>query len=104
MLLRAYNYCLYLIVPLFKILDSETGRMFLCPKLSAFAPKCVFYSPLIVCICPKSCESSPNQAFHTPNIKKKKFGEKTHDLKTCRKHVLFSLRTIPFNNNKIKYN
>ena len=76
--------------------------MFLCPKLSAFAPKCVFYSPLIVCICPKSCvfapnflslnfplivcicpkscESSPNQALNTPNIKKKKFGAKTHDL------------------------
>ena len=83
------------------ILKIEERNNF-CPKLSAFAPKCVFYSPLIVCICPKSCvfapnflslnfplivcicpkscESSPNQALHTPNIKKKKFGAKTHDL------------------------
>ncbi len=35
------------------------GRNNFCPKLSVFAPKCVFYSPLIVCICPKSSVSYP---------------------------------------------
>ena len=89
-------------LPLAKNHESLIERNNFCPKLSAFAPKCVFYSPLIVCICPKSCvfapnflslnfplivcicpkscESSPNQALNTPNIKKKKFGAKTHDL------------------------
>ena len=28
---------------------------------------------------PKSCESAPNQAFPTPNIKNEKFVAKTHD-------------------------
>ena len=99
-LICVLDFCL--IDSLLLFLRTRFGRMFLCPKLSAFAPKCVFYSPLIVCICPKSCvfapnflslnfplivcicpkscESSPNQALNTPNIKKKKFGAKTHDL------------------------